>query len=125
MYEELVKALRETRERVRTDSFIAMFVPPYQLSAAADAIETLSNQNETWEEVVKTSLDYIPCWVSVSNSLPEDGIDVLCRLRNDAGDIYATVGCYNAIFKQWDLDSEYALSRHVTHWMPLPEMPED
>ena len=50
MYEELVKALRETCERVRTDSFIAMFVPPYQLSAAADAIETLSNQNETWEE---------------------------------------------------------------------------
>ena len=61
----------------------------------------------------------------MSDSLPEDGIDVLCRLRNDAGDIYATVGCYNVTLKQWDLDSEYALSRHVTHWMPLPEMPEE
>jgi hypothetical protein len=42
MYEELVKAMRETRERVKSNPGVAMFVPPYQLSEAADAIEELS-----------------------------------------------------------------------------------
>lgn len=42
MYENLVKSLRETRERIRKYPSIAMYIPPYQLTAAADAIEELS-----------------------------------------------------------------------------------
>ena len=43
MHEELVKALRETRESVRRHPDVAMYVPPYQLSAAADVIEKLQS----------------------------------------------------------------------------------
>lgn len=46
MYEELVKALLETRERVKSNPDVAMFVPPYQLSAAANAIEELEREND-------------------------------------------------------------------------------
>lgn len=44
MYDELVKSLRETQERIRSKPDILMYVPPYQLTAAADAIEALSKE---------------------------------------------------------------------------------
>lgn len=108
MYKELVALLRKKYGK----SPLVMY--------AAYVIEELVLQNAWWEEAVKTILDYIPCWVPVSDHLPEDGEDVLCMLRNDAGDCYETVGCYNTTLKLWDLDAEWAQSRHVTHWMPLP-----
>ena len=61
-------------------------------------------------------------WVSVADGLPEDGEDVLCRLLDDNCEVCATVGCYSSTFKLWDLDAEWASSRHVTHWMPLPAL---
>lgn len=111
MYKELVALLRKKYDKAP------------MVMRAADVIESQSRLIAMWEEVVKTALDYIPVWVSVAESLPEEGEDVLCRLRNDAGEVYATVGCYNSTLKLWDLDAERASSRHVTHWMPLPEIP--
>ena len=85
---------------------------------AADAIEELFRQNARWEDVVRL-------WVSVADGLPEDMVDVVCWLHDDAVDCYSCVGRYDTRFKMWDLDSEYALSRHVTHWMTLPKPPAD
>lgn len=112
MYKELVALLRKKYDKA-----------PLVMSAA-DAIEELARQNARWEAGVRELFDYLHVWVSVSDGLPEDGEQVLCWL-NDAGDCYACVGWYDTTFKMWDLDSETALSRHVTHWMPLPEKPED
>ena len=42
-YDELIKALRDTHDRVRNNPELAWRVPPYQLSAAADAIEKLTS----------------------------------------------------------------------------------
>ena len=111
MYKELVILLRKKYDKAPL------------VMAAADVIEELARRDVRWEDAVKSALDFIPCWVSVSDRLPEEGEDVLCRLRNDAGEVYATVGCYSSTFKLWDLDAEWASSRHVTHWMPLPAMP--
>lgn len=113
MYKELVALLRKKYD-----------LAPLVMSAA-DVIEAQSRIIEMWEEVVKSALNYIPCWVSVHDHLPTDGEDVLCRLCSDHGDVYATVGCYNLTLKLWDIDAEWASSRHVTHWMPLPDMPEE
>lgn len=110
MYKELVTLLRKKYDKAPL------------VMAAADAIEAQSRLIAMWEEVVKASPDYIPVWVSVADSLPEEGEDVLCRLRNDAGEVYATVGCYSSTLKLWNLDAEWASSRHVTHWMPLPAL---
>ena len=111
MYKELVTLLRKKYDKAPL------------VMAAADVIEELTRRDVRREDVVKSALDFIPCWVSVSDSLPEDGEDVLCRLLDDNCEVCATVGCYSSTFKLWDLDAEWASSRHVTHWMPLPEMP--
>lgn len=63
-----------------------------------------------------------PRWIPVTEWLPEDGEDVLCRLLDDNCEVCATVGCYSSTFKLWDLDAEWASSRHVTHWVPLPAL---
>lgn len=85
----------------------------------------MSKREKRWVEALKTALDFIPCWVSVLERLPEDGVDVLCGLCDDTGRRCATVGCYISNLKLWHLDAGWAYSRHVTHWMPLPELPED
>lgn len=111
MYKKLVALLRTKYDKAP------------MVIAAADAIEALARQNARWEAGVRGLFDYLRVWVSVSDGLPEDGGDVVCWLRDDYGDSYACVGRYDTRLKMWDLDSEYALSRHVTHWMPLPEPP--
>lgn len=110
MYKELVTLLRKKYDKAPL------------VMAAADVIEELARRDARWEGVVKAALDFIPCWVSVSDRLPDDGENVLCMLRDDAGEVCATVGCYSSTFKLWDLDAEWAVSRHVTHWMPLPAL---
>lgn len=110
MYKELVTLLRKKYDKAPL------------VMAAADVIEELARRDARWEGVVKAALDFIPCWVSVSDRLPEDGEDVLCRLLDDNCEVCATVGCYSSTFKLWDLDAEWASSRHVPHWMPLPAL---
>lgn len=112
MYKELVTLLRKKYDKAPL------------VMEAADAIEEQSTQIKNWEDALKTVLDYIPCWIPVTERLPEEGEEVLCWICNDAmGDSYATVGHYDTTFRMWDLDSEYAMSRHVTHWMPIPMLP--
>ena len=114
MYKELVTLLRKKYDKAPL------------VMAAADVIEELTRRDARYDLVLQAVLDSFPSWVSVSDRLPEDGEEVLCWIRNDAyGDSYATVGHYDTIFKMWYLDSENAMSRYVTHWMPLPEKPED
>ena len=113
MYKELVTLLRKKYDKAPL------------VMAAADALEELARQNVRWEAGVRELLDYMHVWVSVADGLPEDRENCLCWIRDDAGDCYACVGQYDTTFRMWDLDSEYALSRHVTHWMPLPMPPEN
>lgn len=62
MYEELVKSLRETQERIRSKPDVLMYVPPYQLTTAANAIEELSKRvqyferKERWEREQRAPL---------------------------------------------------------------------
>lgn len=113
MYKELVTLLRKKYDKAPL------------VMEAADVIEELAGREARYDLVLQTVLDLFPCWVSVSDRLPEDGEDVLCRLRNDDGEVYATVGSYSSTFKLWDVDAEWASSRHVTHWMLLPALSKD
>lgn len=116
MYEELVNTLLYDagwleQGMTQTEHDIAE-----HLKKAADAIEELSKQNEKWEAVVKTALDFIPCWVSVEERLPEnDGRYLVCNQPYKA---------------QWVMIQEYWRDSgwsgsSVTHWMPLPEPPKE
>lgn len=61
-------------------------------------------------------------WISTKNRLPEDGKEVLFC---DGSSIM--VGWYNADEEYWELtDADMiAYAVDVTHWMPLPRLPEE
>lgn len=91
-------------------------------------VERLSKQNKKLEEALKTALDFIPCWIPVTERLPKEKINpntrdfeyVLCTTI--WGDVRpfkygAPIGSTESHF--WN-GAGY-VDAYVTHWMPLPE----
>lgn len=108
MYDELVKRLRNKGCQI---------CPICR--EAADTIEELSKQNKKWEEALKTTLDFIPRWVSVEERLPGSGVPTLI-----CGD--------GNVVEQGFFDDEYGYwydwggnRTFVHHWQPLPEPPKE
>lgn len=60
-----------------------------------------------------------PKWNSVDERLPEDGEVVLCKTKW----IYEVLQWCSRINTWLGKDRAYSAS-HVTHWMPIPELPE-
>ena len=88
------------------------------LDKAAEAIERLTAENAALREKV-------PQWISVEDRLPEawkneDG--VLVNYMIYTPEFGADIGNYHAKDKRWLC---MAIPCTVTHWMPLPEVPEE
>ena len=97
-------------------------------------VERLSKQNKKLEEALKTALDFIPCWIPVTERLPEEmdrscggwseairpSVDVLVWLSHEERQ---SVAWYSYTFNEWTTVDENTMyySEEVTHWMPLPE----
>ena len=101
MYKELVKQLRSTVSRSKRTLF----------DDAADAIELLQKKEMSW--------------ISVEERLPKRTMppkDVL---------VYHDLGCGMFIDRAWysyeknKWVSNLGMNLKVTHWMPLPEPPEE
>ena len=57
-------------------------------------------------------------WISVKDRLPEEGVCLGCH--------GSSVGIYGYLFGEWfDEDNCTCGEGYVTHWMPLPEPPEE
>jgi len=70
----------------------------------------------------------VPQWVSVKERLPEKNIEVLVILKGCSTGkiIQRTANTVNADDHDWESDGyEIANCWDLTHWMPLPEPPED
>jgi len=65
-------------------------------------------------------------WISVKDSLPEkDDIYLVCVIFfENAGKSKVDIGFYDEEDKDWTLDC-CTLDYVVTHWMPLPSLPEE
>ena len=88
------------------------------LAKAAEAIERLTAENAALREKV-------PQWISVEDRLPEDWKDedgVLVNYMIYTQEFGADIGNYHAKDKRWLC---MAIPCTVTHWMPLPEVPEE
>ena len=117
MYENLISALRETRERIKNIPNMVMYVPPYQLSAAADVIEELTAINE--RQLLEIAVLSKPRWIPVTEQLPNESKAVLVVAVNDFHEDDRWVAV------DWIYCGEWQQHSIVTYWMPLPELPKE
>ena len=112
---EIVKALRATESRSKREL----------LDAAADLIEKLIDRCARYAEEIAVAQERSR-WIPVTERLPEVWCNVeTAELVNYM--IYSPyfgvdIGSYHAESKTWFC---VALPCTVTHWMPLPEPPEE
>ena len=73
-----------------------------------------------------------PAWISVEERLPATNDFVVCWYRDTEGDYYPTIGSYGQLPTGemcWTTDVDnnenaYPIDE-ITHWMPLPEPPNN
>ena len=84
--------------------------------AAADLIERLTAENAAlWEKV--------PQWISVDDRRPKPGTRVLATDGVFVGEAYRTSA---DTWRRYDgIAMRDCIGSVVTHWMPLPEAPEE
>jgi hypothetical protein len=108
MYEDLIKRLRDDEAWKNCDfDFIYGW-----MHEAADAIEELSK----------------PRWIPVTEQKPKTDDIVIVAIHDDSGDTpydVTNVGFYLDVFPLgiWVVENERC--NYVTHWMRLPEPPEE
>lgn len=110
---EIVKAMRTTESRSNLEL----------LDAAADLIGKLDNRCARYAEEIAVAQERAR-WVQVDERLPEDPVQkVLIFVPHPHGNI-VDVGRYLGA-DGWVLEGWYLTQSSVTHWMPLPEPPEE
>lgn len=116
MYEELIEELR--RPHADCDPWALM-------EQAADAIEELQEDNAALNGTVSNLIEQIaelskPRWIPATERLPQEREWVLCQCRAKIRMVLRLQNGY------WHQDSRHEfMSGFVTHWMPLPEPPQE
>jgi hypothetical protein len=96
------------------------------MAQAANAIEKLNVFNLMWQESAKIALEAEPKWIPVTERLPsENGLYFCCwkALCNDKSWIIR-LATWRAD-TGWMNMSDEPMKKPITHWMPLPEPPEE
>ena len=107
----------EQKEKLGVDTWTSCDVDKVGMDAA-DLIERLTAENAALREKV-------PQWISVEDRLPEawkDEDGVLVNYMIYTPEFGADIGNYHAMAKRWLC---MAIPCTVTHWMPLPDAPEE
>ena len=121
--EEIVKALREHAEWAQANEWEAPITLSDDLAAAADLLEKLTERCARYAEEIAVAQERTR-WIPVEERLPEDSMQkVLVFVPHIHGDI-VDVGRYLGA-DGWVLEGWYLTQSAVTHWMPLPEGPEE
>ena len=94
----------------------------------ADKLDTRERGNNSqrtmWREIERLiknapTVD-VPRWISVEERLPPAYIRVYAVIKGADDAIIAWVDDKG----RWDDDDSWTYEKIVTHWMPLPELPE-
>lgn len=121
--EEIVRALREHAEWAQANEWEAPITLSDDLAAAADLLEKLTERCARCAEEIAVAQERTR-WIPVEERLPEDSMQkVLVFVPHIHGDI-VDVGRYLGA-DGWVLEGWYLTQSAVTHWMPLPEGPEE
>ena len=88
-------------------------------------VERLSKQNKKLEEVVKTAIDLIPCWIPVTERLPETIHEYVLCCDEKGGQFVGWIGEGRIVSGKARAFQNGGKGRYITHWMPLPEPPKE
>ena len=95
-----------------------------------DALAYIQQLEARMEAFADEALIYIqqleakqPRWISVKKRFPEDGQKIIAAFRNEGGLVVDQARYSNGEFDfaSW----AYVWGDNVTHWMPLPQPPEE
>lgn len=141
--QDLVNALHEHAEWAQANEWETPITLGDDLAEAADRIEAqakeiekLRGQNKQLREaaalVAKESAELLERrWIPVTERLPENGVPVLInyignndgKYHPDGTAAWTDHGCFWWDGRLKDCDTEVTVP--ITHWMPLPEPPEE
>lgn len=88
-------------------------------------VERLSKQNKKLEEAVKTALDFIQCWIPVTERLPETIHEYVLCCDEKGGQFVGWIGEGRIVSGKARAFQNGGKGRYITHWMPLPEPPKE
>lgn len=118
MYDELIKRLRSVADKKREFN-IDLFLE----DIAADAIEDLQKQLQKSEEDNVNLTGWLAeehakhLWIPVTERLPEENGHYLVHAVGN--------GYYSTYIALWNGRFRANFEMPITHWMPLPQPPED
>ena len=106
---------------------------------AADAIEKLQKERDNWKGTAEDWRDAyyhwfenyqndVPKWIPVTERLPDGIVLAVNALRGSYGFREQLIGYIGSIEESdsgYFCESEGEILMNVTHWMPLPEPPEE
>ena len=80
--------------------------------------------NQMRERHNASMMDLAAChWVSVADSMPDSGVEVLVSSDRNGAQIDVVLGAWDDNRSCW-INAEQIRIHDVTHWMPLPGRPE-
>lgn len=119
---EIVQALRQCAKSDCSSCGMCPIFPDRECvehlaAAAASLIERLTAENAALREKV-------PQWISVEDRLPIDRLSKYLVAFRDAGGSIVDMARYFPS-DGWTCDNWEVPQNLITHWMPLPEAPEE
>lgn len=121
--QKLVDALREHAKWAEENQWETPITLSDGLAAAADLIEKLTDRCARYAEEIAVAQERTR-WVPVEERLPEDPVQkVLVFVPHPHGNI-VDAGRYLGA-DGWVLEGWCLTQSSVTHWMPLPDGPEE
>ena len=129
--QELIQALREHAEWAAGNEWEAPLMLGDDLTAAADRIANQNTHIAALQKAIEDLRAQLPRWIPVEERLPElqswGASEVVLGLiksenapsLNKLHNLTLCVYCDNGI---WSMPGRYVA---ITHWMPLPEPPEE
>jgi hypothetical protein len=125
MYDELIKALRDPAHSLDCEFCDSRYCHPDRkgygkciIIKAADAIENMSEAYSKLSRHMDDLAALFPKWVSVLDKLPSVGERVLTTSTDTRGNRFYNVDFIIA-------NGDWFDNGNVTHWMPLPQGPEE
>lgn len=121
-YEEIIQELRQCAKSDCSSCGMCPIFPDRECvehlaTAAASLIERLTAENVALREKV-------PQWISVEDRLPIDRLSKYLVAFRDAGGSIVDMARYFPS-DGWTCDNWEVPQNLITHWMPLPEAPEE